>query len=79
MVVKIKGGLPKTEDNGYKWGDFFREVTLECERIWWWHGYKYIIPDEDVICLYYTRSELTYANACEPLPNDDILTTFQLD
>jgi len=78
LAAKVKGGIPGTEREGKMWSDVFAEVTHDGDIAWEWHAYEHLDPDGDAICPLCARSEWTHANACEPLPNGDVLTTFRL-
>ncbi len=78
MVAQIQGGLPGTEHEQGIWGDFFREITPQKQVVWEWHGYEHLDLATDVIGPLQRRQEWTHANACEVMPDGNILTSFRL-
>ena len=77
IMVKVKGGVPGTEDNGKMWCDAINEVTPEGEVVWEWLSYEHLDPVEDSICPLCPRKEWTHANTCVVLPDGDVLTCFR--
>jgi len=77
VMVKVKGGIPGTEDNGKMWCDALNEVTPEGKVVWEWLSYEHLDPVEDSICPLCPRKEWTHGNACSVLPNGDILVSFR--
>ena len=78
MVKRVKGGLPGTEHPQGIWCDYFREITPDGKTVWEWHCQEHLDPEEDVICPLNSRKEWTHANACEVLPDGNILTSFRV-
>lgn len=78
MVPHIQGGLPGTEHAQGIWSDYFREITPDHRVVWEWHAYEHLDVGTDVIGPLYRRQEWTHANACDVLPNGDILTSFRM-
>lgn len=77
IMLKVKGGVPGTEDKGKMWADQFNEVTPEGKVIWQWTSYEHFDPTEHSICPLCDRREWTHANTCVVFPNGDILTSFR--
>ena len=78
MVPHVKGGKAGTEHERGIWGDVFREVTPEKKIVWEWHAYEHLDLKIDIICALHHREEWTHANACDVLPDGNILTSFRL-
>lgn len=78
MVPHIQGGVPGTEHEGHIWCDVFREITPDQRVVWEWHAYEHLDLATDRICPLDQRHEWTHGNACEVLPNGDVLTSFRL-
>lgn len=77
LMVRIKGGVPGTEDDGKMWTAQFDEVTPEGKVVWSWKSYEHLDPEKDAICPLDWRKEWTHANTCVVLDNEDILTSFR--
>ncbi len=78
MRTRIQGGLPGTEHEQGIWGDYFREITPDKQVVWEWHSYQHLDFATDVIGPLHRRQEWTHANACEVLPDGNVLTSFRL-
>ncbi|MEE8301957.1 MAG: aryl-sulfate sulfotransferase [Candidatus Tectomicrobia bacterium] len=78
IAAQVQGGLSGTEHEQGIWGDYFREVTPDNQVVWEWHGYQHLDVNTDVIAPLHRRQEWTHANACEVLPDGNILTSFRM-
>lgn len=58
------------------WGDALQEINPDGEVVWGWLSYEHLDPEIDVICPLCSRNEWTGINACEILPDGNILTSF---
>jgi len=76
IALEVKGGIPGSERDGVMWGDSFQEISPDGEVVWEWLSYEYLEPKVDMICPVCSREEWTGANACEVLPDGNILTSF---
>ena len=74
---RIAGGVPGTEHEQGIWGDVFREVTPEGVVVWEWHSHEHLDPERDPICPLEPRDEWGHANACNVLPDGNLLTSFR--
>ena len=74
---QVKGGRPGTEHERGIWGDFFREVTPRGKTVWEWYAYEHLDLEFDVICPLETRDQWAHANACEVMPDGNLLTSFR--
>jgi len=74
---KVKGGVPRTEQDGIMWADGLEEVTPEGEVAWEWLAYEHLNPEIDIICPLCLRGEWTHMNTCTVLPNGNILGSFR--
>jgi len=72
----VKGGDPGTEREGIMWGDVIQEIGPDGDVAWEWIAHEHLNPEEDATCLVCPRSEWTHANACNELPDGNILTSF---
>ena len=77
-ATRIKGGKLGTEPEMGIWSDYFREVTSDGKVAWEWHAYEHLDTETDLLCPLHTREEWTHANACEVLPDGNLLTSFRL-
>lgn len=78
LAHSIRGGIPGTEYQGGIWSDFLHEVTPDKRVVWEWHAYEHLNVNEDVICPLCERKEWSHANACEVLPDGNVMTSFRL-
>lgn len=76
IALEVKGGIPGSERDGVMWGDSFQEISPDGEVVWEWLSYEHLEPEVDMICPVCSRAEWTGANACEALPDGNILTSF---
>ena len=74
---RIVGGMPGTEHEQGVWGDVFREITPEGKAVWEWHSHEHLDPEGDPMCPLESREEWGHANACNVLPNGNLLTSFR--
>jgi hypothetical protein len=76
IAMKVKGGIPGSEREGVMWTDSFQEISPDGKIVWEWLSYEHLEPELDIICPLCSREEWTGANACEVLPDGNILTSF---
>lgn len=76
IAMKVKGGIPGSEREGVMWADSFQEISPNGRVVWEWLSYEHLDPEVDIICPVCPRNEWTGANACEVLPDSNILTSF---
>jgi len=75
IAVRVKGGLPGTEDRGMMWTDGLHEVTPDGKVVWKWAAFDHLNPDIHTLCPLSLRGEWTHMNSCEGLPDGNILTS----
>ena len=73
----IGGGISGTEHERGIWADVFREVTAEGNVVWEWHSHEHLDPVGDPVCPLESREEWGHTNACEVLPDGNLLTSFR--
>ena len=78
VAKHIKGGNPGTEEESGIWCDYLREITPDGQVAWEWYAYQHLDLAEDSICPLHKRTEWTHSNACQVLPDGNILTSFRL-
>ena len=74
----VKGGNPDSEHELGIWSDYLREITPDGKVIWDWYAYEHLDLTEDAICPLHNRTEWTHSNACQVLPDGNILISFRL-
>ena len=77
IAAQVQGGLPGTEHEQGIWCDYFRQVTMDQQVVWEWHGYQHLDVNTEIIAPLYQRHEWTHANTCEVLPDGNVLTSFR--
>lgn len=77
LMVKVKGGVPGTEEDGKMWTDQFDEVDPQGKVVWTWKSYEHLDPEKDAICPLDWRKEWSHGNSIEVLDNGDILASFR--
>jgi hypothetical protein len=77
IMIKVKGGVSGTEEDGKMWVEQLDEVTPEGKVVWSWKGYEHLDLEKDVIGPLDWRKEWTHGNSVEVLDNGDILTSFR--
>lgn len=78
LAARVQGGLSGTEHERGIWCDWFRELTPAGQVVWEWHAYEHLDVTTDVIAPLHRRQEWTHANACEVLPDGNVLTSFRM-
>jgi hypothetical protein len=78
IASQVQGGFAGSEHEQGIWCDFFREIMPDHRVVWEWHGYEHLDIGTDIIGPLHQRQEWTHANACEVLPDGNILTSFRL-
>jgi len=77
VAVRVKGGMPGSEDRGAVWSDGLHEVTPNGEVIWKWSAADHLDLDVHVMCPLSYRGDWTHMNSCEVLPDGNTLTSFR--
>ena len=75
---RVRGAEPGSEDEGGTvWGDFLKEVTPEGELAWEWHAHSDLALEDFPLHPMSTRLEFAHCNACEELPDGNIMLSFR--
>lgn len=77
IAVRVKGGIPGTEDRGMVWTDGFHEVTPDGKIVWEWNAAYHLDPERHAICPVGFRGDWTHMNSIEELPDGNILTSMR--
>ena len=54
------------------------EFNWEGEKVWEWHAYEHLDPEDDYICPIHRRDEWTHTNTCKVLPDGNVMTSWRL-
>lgn len=77
IAVRVRGGVPETEDRGMMFADGVNEVTPEGDLVWEWKAYEHLDPEVNAMCPLGPRDDWTHLNSCFELPDGDILLSFR--
>ena len=78
IAARVQGGIPSDGAPETLWSDYFHEVSPSGDVVWEWHAFERLDPVEDAMCPLHQRHEWTHANACEVLPDGNLLTSFRI-
>ena len=54
------------------------EFNWEGEKVWEWHAYEHLDPEDDYICPIHRRDEWTHTNTCKVLPDGNVMSSWRL-
>jgi hypothetical protein len=77
LMIKVKGGVPGTEEDGKMWADGLDEITPEGKVVWSWKAYEHFDPVKDAIGPLDWRKEWTHGNSVEELSDGNLLLSFR--
>jgi hypothetical protein len=77
LMIKVKGGVPGTEEDGKMWADGLDEITPEGKVVWSWKAYEHLDPVKDAIGPLDWRKEWTHGNSVEELSDGNLLVSFR--
>jgi len=78
VAMRVRGGLPGSEEQGQIYGDYIVEVTTDGKIVWEWRTWDYLYPETNPIaCPQDKRQEWTHANAVVELPDRNLMVSFR--